>query len=1236
MSHPVTRSPLLLLWSLLLIALTIGCSGKGGARQPASPDSPQESSISEAGADSWDTTVLGFLSGVIHPDGTVTLDELTRQGLAIGDTFDLDATEFFTQWPCRDCLQMGGISRDGFGNIRLPFTARHPFQLGQNGRYDLHIFDVRGILILRGNTLFPGIGTVPINNSNTAFTEQVLQGDPQLVLNADGYTTYFDWQAANPDYGSPRNIPGNLNPFKRFFTDPDNSPFDPLTPIGWNVMPMGSAEETQEFILSSSRLSALGSVPFAFVLDACYGQSAIRTTRGNPQYFLPEFSRKEAWDVQVRVLSNNLQAGDRTSRAVIEVSAKDWQELSSVNGAFPTNNLGNSVRFQSRIKEVRATIPGVSIADVRTSTPSGGGGSNANPWRFTLTLRNELQNLSQGPVYGLVAVRDDLYNVATEGPQRIPAPATPGGTPKEGMNIKDYTAYQYFETAIGPPVDDPPIADLSLTQPRIVLTGTTITLNGALSEDDIGGTGGIVMWEFDPEGTGTWIDNSAAIPPWEYAHVYTTPPNTQTIYNAALRVWDSGGQSATTSIQISVTTTPDAPPVAVLTPPANPWEIFTGDSTTINGSLSTDDFGIIKYEMNPGDGTGWVDNGLNPILNHTYNAPGVTTVYTVQLRVTDTALQTHTVSRNLTVIVIDDPPVANLIASPNNGNAPLLVNFDASGSTDDNAVIEYRMDFGDGGGFGAWQASPFFTYTYIPFLDQNFTATVQVRDASLQVDSATANISVTVPGGCLITGVTGPVSLNVGESANYSVVGAGLVTYQWTETSPNIQFVGPTNGPTVTVLALTNSAVLGGTQFTISGNGGTCSINQDITVFDLVVTGPAHSRQYVNRAENGNDTDSIGTRVTVNAAVVPGLAGINVTYNFQDPDEPSYQYIDDLGIHSLETDVLDNDNRGDARRPDGTANPLDPTSTKYQNGYEELPGPVYVSQTIRSTNGIGTTSAVYATSRFGGDNYQFAASADPAGNGFQISRTAAGTLTVWRWYGVPVYSMWDVGLTNALFYLPDYSMVNAQFGPTYIEWNFSSPTAPSAPTPQGYGGMAYLDPLDATAAAQIGYVDTVANYGAPAEAYTVGNGNKVRPNIFCFGLNTYNPAGVIGLNTVSFNPLLVPPPNQLITNKPYSTTDYVGVARGRMNALAFSVANQNKVLTHELGHALGVRHSDTGSAGSSPDTVKYGAAGVGIMRPAVNTTEAALWTASEIDLMRGIDRDVVNNNIMRGPYYEGG
>ncbi|MEO7993307.1 MAG: PKD domain-containing protein, partial [bacterium] len=1089
-------------------------------------------------------------------------------------------------------------------------------------------FDPRGILIIKGSALFPGVGNAPINTNNSGVADQILRGDPDLVLNADGYTTYFDYHAANPDYGSPRSIPGNLNPFKRYFLDQSAGPFDFAAPAGWNVMGMGALEETQEFVLSGAKL-ATGDYDFDFVLDVCYGASATRPTRGNPTYYLPEFSRKEAWEVGVEVIASNLQVGDKTSRATIEVTAKDWQELAIVNGGFPAGNQGGMVRYASRIKQVDACIPGVVIAKVTALTPFSGGGTNTNPLKYRVTLRNELQNLSQTDFWGLVAVRDELYQVSATGPQGIPAPPPGVKSPHEGMNIRDYSAYQYFEVTLGPAVDDPPIADLTRTTPRSVLDGTSVKLDGLLSDDDIG----ITTYEFDPEGDGTYIDNSAAIPPYEFNFVYTTPPNTQTIYPATLRVTDTSGQQAVTSVAISVTTTPDAPPTAIITAPS-PW---TADSTTsvlLDGTASTDDFGITKYEWNPGDGTGWIDNGLAPNMSHTF--PGVVGTpqnYSVQLRVTDTALQSTTVNKTIAITVTDLPPNADLQVTPVSAgtDVPRDVILDACASTDDYGVIDYRFDPGDGTGWSAWGPACTFPYSYIAFIDSTFVPRVEVRDASFQVDQAVNSVSVTVPGGCLITGITGPAALNKGESANFSVAAVGLLPggYQWTESDPDLQFVGATNTPTVTVLATGSSPFANGSSFTFTGNGGVCQYTQNLTCYDIVPTGPGSLRQYVNRSEDGIDTNNLGTRVTVFASVVPSTAGVPITFNFHDPDEPSYQGFDVAAvITNFEADALTDDNRGDNKRPDGTAGP-----GQYANGFEDpvLSG-TYVNQCIRSTNGVGSASAVFATSRFGGDNYTFSVTGDPAGNGFDITSNLAPVLTVWRRFHIPIYSMWDpTGSVDQFFYMPDFASVNAQFAPSYTEMLFSTELAPNPPAPNAFGGMDYLSPMDASSAAsQINYVNNAANYNVPAEQYA-----PAKPGIFGYGHNQYSPLGVIGLCTVSFNPALIPPPSSAIASKPYSTTDYVGMARGQMLVFGINAVNQSKVFTHELGHALGLNHSDTGSPGN-PNTVKYGASGVGIMRPAVNTAEAALWTESEIDFLRGINLDATNGNIMRGPYYEGG
>jgi len=65
----------------------------------------------------------------------------------------------------------------------------------------------------------------------------------------------------------------------------------------------------------------------------------------------------------------------------------------------------------------------------------------------------------------------------------------------------------------------------------------------------------------------------------------------------------------------------------------------------------------------------------------------------------------HSISKSVTVDLpalqpgIDfEPPVANIATTPDNpeGDPPLLVVFDASGSTDDRGIASYSWDFGDG------------------------------------------------------------------------------------------------------------------------------------------------------------------------------------------------------------------------------------------------------------------------------------------------------------------------------------------------------------------------------------------------------------------------------------------------------------------------------------------------------------------------------------------------------------
>lgn len=75
------------------------------------------------------------------------------------------------------------------------------------------------------------------------------------------------------------------------------------------------------------------------------------------------------------------------------------------------------------------------------------------------------------------------------------------------------------------------------------------------------------------------------------------------------------------------------------------------------------------------------------------------------------------------------PPVARLAASTLTGTAPLNVNFDGSGSSDDNAgdtIASYSFDFGDGSA-PVTQATPTIAHTYSAA--GSFTAKLSVEDS---------------------------------------------------------------------------------------------------------------------------------------------------------------------------------------------------------------------------------------------------------------------------------------------------------------------------------------------------------------------------------------------------------------------------------------------------------------------------------------------------------------------------
>lgn len=118
---------------------------------------------------------------------------------------------------------------------------------------------------------------------------------------------------------------------------------------------------------------------------------------------------------------------------------------------------------------------------------------------------------------------------------------------------------------------------------------------------------------------------------------------------------------------------------------------------------------------------------------------------------------------------VNQPPVANMAASPQTGTAPLLVTFSSDGSNDpDGDAITFSWNFGN----GATATGAFANYTYTTA--GTYTATLTVTDSKGASSSTSKTITVNPDP----TVITSPTNL----SASYKKT---VLTLRWTDRSNN-------------------------------------------------------------------------------------------------------------------------------------------------------------------------------------------------------------------------------------------------------------------------------------------------------------------------------------------------------------------------------------------------------------------------------------------------------------------
>jgi len=263
---------------------------------------------------------------------------------------------------------------------------------------------------------------------------------------------------------------------------------------------------------------------------------------------------------------------------------------------------------------------------------------------------------------------------------------------------------------------------------------------------------------------------------------------------------------------------------------------------------------VVGWDWDFGDGV----SASGAVVEHVYNSAGI---YTVQLTVSDDlgnqASTSETITVTETTATGNLKPLATLAADPRSGEAPLTVQFDATGSRDeDGAVTDYQWSFGD----GTTASGEIVSHTYV---DAGiYTATVTVTDdegatatASVSITVSPSSIGTTPPIPVLTTDVTaGTAPLTVSFDATGSTDPDGTIAdYRWnfgdgaTASGSFAQHTFPLEG-TYTV------------RLTVTDDGGAT----EETAIQIVVVAP-------DAALPASETRQYSGGVTVNGEVIPGL-----------------------------------------------------------------------------------------------------------------------------------------------------------------------------------------------------------------------------------------------------------------------------------------------------------------------------------------------------------------------------
>ncbi|PIR35757.1 MAG: hypothetical protein COV37_06045, partial [Bdellovibrio sp. CG11_big_fil_rev_8_21_14_0_20_39_38] len=376
----------------------------------------------------------------------------------------------------------------------------------------------------------------------------------------------------------------------------------------------------------------------------------------------------------------------------------------------------------------------------------------------------------------------------------------------------------------------------------------TATLDASKSRAHKGAT--IVKYVFDYDDGSPLFESSNPIVTYEYSFIKETlskkhkhKKNIKEFHPKVFVIDSNNKKSKPDREKVRIIAQTDTVPVnqaPVAKLVLNPISGIAPLQVTLDASGSSDDKGIVLYTFIVGNGE--IISTTEPILNVVYSSVNV---FSPQVVVKDQEGLESSISASVSVSAppVNQAPIASLSATPILGDAPLLVTFDSSASSDDKEIVNRIYLFGDGQSLTTTDA----VVSHLYQQSGNFSASVEVFDQENLSSSKSVSIEVNTP--------------------NTAPIASLLVDQVRANPGSSFKFDGSTSTDAE------NNII----SFSLSST--TLGINQTNTtgIFDIVISQPGNFDFIFTVADSFGLSDSKTMSISVNAPPIALLSADKIS-----------------------------------------------------------------------------------------------------------------------------------------------------------------------------------------------------------------------------------------------------------------------------------------------------------------------------------------------------------------------